>query len=289
MHGTEFLFDHPMPMLRNRLQAAGILFVVLLGSLLAAAQASPTIASLSVNSGVTGAAVTISGTNFGTIQGSSTVTFNGTAASVNSWSDSIVSVIVPTLATTGNVVVTVGGVASNGVKFTVIPNITGLLVNGTASDTAQVGATVTINGSGFGNTIGFSVATLEGVPLAGDGVRPNLWSDQSIVVVLPETVSSGNVVVRIRGVTSNAVPLIVTPVITGISPSSASAGAGVTILGNGFGTGIGTVAFNGVEGTVSAWTDSSIFVTVPNGATSGAVVVTVAGQSSNGFDFTVTP
>src|SRR5246500_2499497 len=56
---------------------------------------------------------------FGSTQGTSTVTFNGTAATVTSWSATSIATSVPTGATTGNVVVTVGGVASNGVSFTV--------------------------------------------------------------------------------------------------------------------------------------------------------------------------
>ena len=63
--------------------------------------------------------MTITGTNFGATQGTSTVTFNGTAATPTSWSATSIVVPVPTGATTGNVVVTVGGVASNGVSFTV--------------------------------------------------------------------------------------------------------------------------------------------------------------------------
>ena len=73
------------------------------------------VGSLSPNSGAVGAAVTITGTNFGTTQGSSTVTFNGTAAAATSWSSTSVAVTVPAGATTGNVVVTVWGRASNGV------------------------------------------------------------------------------------------------------------------------------------------------------------------------------
>lgn len=79
-----------------------------------------------------------------------------------------------------------------------------------------------------------------------------------------------------------------TPAITGISPSSADVGTGVTITGTGFGSAQGTVTFNGITATsFSSWTPTSIGVTVPIGATSGNVVVTVAGQSSNGFPFTV--
>src|SRR5213078_719834 len=92
--------------------------------------ATPSITSLSLTSGAVGASVTITGTNFGATQGtSSTVKFNGTSATPTSWSATSIVVPVPSGATTGNVVVTVGGVASNGVSFTVTvpaPTITSL-------------------------------------------------------------------------------------------------------------------------------------------------------------------
>ena len=74
----------------------------------------PTITSLAPTSGPVGTAVTITGTNFGATQGTSTVTFNGTTATPTSWSATSIVVPVPAGATTGNVVVTVGGLASNG-------------------------------------------------------------------------------------------------------------------------------------------------------------------------------
>ena len=82
-------------------------------------RAAPSITSLSQTSGPVGTSVTIAGTNFGATQGTSTVTFNGTAGTPTSWSATSIMVPVPSGATTGNVVVTVGGVASNGVSFTV--------------------------------------------------------------------------------------------------------------------------------------------------------------------------
>ncbi len=81
----------------------------------------PGITSLSPTSGAAGATVTIIGTNFGSTQGSSEVKFNGTVAIPTSWSGSSIVVLAPGGATTGSVVVTVGGVASNGVKFSFRP------------------------------------------------------------------------------------------------------------------------------------------------------------------------
>ena len=84
-----------------------------------AASTTPSITSLSSTSGSVGTAVTITGANFGATKGTSTVRFNGTVATPTTWSATIIVVPVPAGATTGNVVVTVAGVASNAVGFTV--------------------------------------------------------------------------------------------------------------------------------------------------------------------------
>jgi rhamnogalacturonyl hydrolase YesR len=62
----------------------------------------------------------------------------------------------------------------------------------------------------------------------------------------------------------------------------------VTIAGN-FGAAQGTVKFNETAATVTKWSASSIMATVPSGATSGNVVVTVGKAASNGVNFTVLP
>ena len=64
--------------------------------------------------------MTIAGSNFGSTKGTSTVTFNGTGATPSSWSATSIVVPVPAGATTGNVVVTVGGVASHRADVTIL-------------------------------------------------------------------------------------------------------------------------------------------------------------------------
>ena len=59
----------------------------------------------------------------------STVTFNGAVATPTNWSPTSITVPVPPGATTGPIVVTVGGQASNAVPFAVSPSITDLLAN----------------------------------------------------------------------------------------------------------------------------------------------------------------
>lgn len=85
--------------------------------------ANPNIGSISVSSGGIGTTVTISGSNFGAIQAGSTVTFNGVAATVISWSDGTIVVRVPEGLNPGsfNISVNVAGTGSNGVQFTVTP------------------------------------------------------------------------------------------------------------------------------------------------------------------------
>jgi hypothetical protein len=84
--------------------------------------AAPTIKSFSPSSsGKAGSEVNIIGTGFGNTQGSSTVTFGSTTATVIKWSSDEFGVTVPSSLAAGatTVVVTVGGVASNGATFTV--------------------------------------------------------------------------------------------------------------------------------------------------------------------------
>ena len=245
---------------------------------------APSITSLSQMSGAVGTSVMIAGTNFGATQGTSTVTFNGTAGTPTAWRATSITVAVPSGATTGNVVVTVGGVASNGVSFavTVPPSITSL-----SQMSGAVGTSVMIAGTNFGVTQGTSTATFNGT--AG---TPTAWSATSITVPVPSGATTGNVVVTVGGVASNGVSFAVTvpPSITSLSQMSGPVGTSVMIAGTNFGAtqGTSTVKFNGTAGTPTAWSATSITVPVPSGATTGNVVVTVGGVASNGVSFTVT-
>src|SRR5439155_3618810 len=80
---------------------------------------APTITSVSPYSAIAGTSVTINGNNFGTTQGSSTVTFNGVAGTPAAWTVSSISVPVPSGAKSGNIVVTVPSGGSASVPFTV--------------------------------------------------------------------------------------------------------------------------------------------------------------------------
>ena len=180
----------------------------------------PSVISLTPNSGAVGTGVTISGINFGASQGTSTVTFNGAAGTPTSWSGTNIVVPVPVNATSGNVVVTVGGIAANGVSFTVLPtpSITNL-----STTSATIGAFVTISGSNFGDTQGASTVTFNGI--VG---TPTNWGSSSVVVPVPVGATTGNVLVTVNGVPSNAVSITITlfslPPVSQVQPANGTSG-----------------------------------------------------------------
>src|SRR5260370_14740939 len=166
------------------------------------------------------------------------------------------------------------------------PTITGI------SSSALVnpfGQPVTILGTSFGASPGS--VTFGGVPAA-----PNYWIDTKIVVPVPTGVAPGFVdvvVTTVNGASSNAKTIKVMPVITAYSPGTGVIGTRVTVTGVGFGDtpGTSTVTFNGISATLSpsSWSNTSITIPVPVGASNGNIVVTINGVAANGVPFYVSP
>ena len=90
-------------------------------------------------------------------------------------------------------------------------------------------------------------------------------------------------------VSSSAAPA---PVITSVSATAGAVGSQVTITGSGFGNSQGSSAvyLNGALVTVNSWSATSITITIPPGATSGPLAISVAPSmnTSNPVTFTVT-
>src|SRR5207249_1244582 len=82
------------------------------------------------------------------------------------------------------------------------------------------------------------------------------------------------------------------PVITAVSATTGSIGSQVVISGTGFGAlqGGSAVLLNGAAVTVNTWSGTSISITIPVGATTGSLLVTIAPSmnDSNAVRFTVT-
>ena len=72
-----------------------------------------------------------------------------------------------------------------------------------------------------------------------------------------------------------------TPTIANISPSTGAVGSSVVISGSNFDATLtnNIVTFNGVKATVTAATSTSLTVTVPSGATTGLVSITIGGST----------
>jgi len=236
--------------------------------------AAPNITSLSPISGPIGTSVTISGSNFGATQGSSTVKFNGTTASPTNWSATSIVAPVPIGTTTGPVVVTVGGSASNGVNFSItIPisyvydslgrliaviNPAGdtavynydavgnvLSIDRRSSSTASivefspksgpVGTTVTIHGTAFSITPNQNTVTFNGTAATVTSA-----TSTSLIVTVPAGATTGLInVTSPAGSASSSDPFSVTgavgaPTITSFTPTVGTAGTAVTITGTNF-------------------------------------------------------
>jgi hypothetical protein len=90
-------------------------------------------------------------------------------------------------------------------------------------------------------------------------------------------------------VNSTAAPA---PLISSVSATTGSVGSQVAISGSGFGAAQSNsiVTLNGAPVTINAWSNTSVTITIPSGATSGPLSVLVASSmnASNPVTFTVT-
>lgn len=130
------------------------------GVAVTAKPATPTITLLNPSSGAVGASVTITGSGFNAAQGNGTVTFNGAAATVTSWSVTSLVVTVPAVATTGNVLVFQNGVLSAGSAFTV----TGASATNPISASRDASAAWAVAGVESGIPSRTSICTTLGTP-----------------------------------------------------------------------------------------------------------------------------
>src|SRR6266566_1844873 len=154
-----------------------------------------TFTTMSPTTGPVGTLVTVVGTHFGTTQGSSTVSLNGTSAPVVSWSDSTISVLVPSGASSGTFAVTVSGQTVNTSSFTVVPLPSGWSDGdvgsvGVAGSASYANGIFTVAGAGQG-----TLASADGIhfmyqPLSGDGTIV------ARVVSLPSSSAQAGVMIR---------------------------------------------------------------------------------------------
>lgn len=254
--------------------------------------------------GPVGTPVTITGSNFGTNVG--TVTFRATqngavTASVITWTDTKVTLTVPSGAVTGGVAVTVAGQSSNASPFIVTPGSYGANCPTTIYTPTTILTASLPNGapnkaysatlSASGGTAPYNWSVVAGsLP---DGV--SLTASTGAVSGRPTSTSSATITFQVAdsywytATKSLSIVIVANPHINSISPTSGLAGTLVTLQGTGFGDvqGDSILAFGGVATPAAQWSDTALGFYVPYQASSGSVTVTVAGVTSNSLGFTV--
>jgi hypothetical protein len=245
--------------------------------------APPSITSVSPNTGAAGAQVSITGSGFGSVQGSGTVQVGSKAGTVVSWSDTSVVATVATGSVSGTAQVRQSGVGSNSVAFTVVT----ATITSVSPTSGPAGTQVTISGSGFGSLQGAGQ-----VWLGTAAAQVSSWGDSQVAATVASGSNSGTAQILQNGVWSNSVAFTVTggaPHITSINPSTGSAGTVVTIQGTGFGSsqGSGIAWIAASQASVNSWSDTQVSATVGSSAVSGVAKIQQNGLWSNAVTFTV--
>lgn len=150
---------------------------------------APVVSAVSPSPSGPGYSVTLTGTGFGSSRGTSVVYFNSLPATVyGTWTNTSISVTVPTGATSGPVSVVVNNLGSN---QNVLLQVLSPIITGVTPPTAEIGGTVVINGSGFGMGGANFVVAFNGV------AQPQFtsWSNTSIAAPVPAGATSGPITV----------------------------------------------------------------------------------------------
>jgi CSLREA domain-containing protein len=193
------------------------------------------ITGISPDTAPIGQTVTITGTNFGSTQGPSVLTFfNGiTATAIHEWSDTRIIADVPVSTTDGNVTVTVNSVVSNGVNFTVGPtppaNADLSLAVSDNPDPVNIGSnltytmTITNNGPDQANGVKLDIAQPSGVSQTFVSLTPGQGS------CMPAEGDYQCVLGNLNNGQAVAVTYVVTPTAAGILNFSANARAAFNV------------------------------------------------------------
>ena len=245
---------------------------------------SPWISGISPQTAKSNNVVTVSGDNFGSSRGSSSVRIGSTTiTSFTSWTSRSIRFRIPRNTPPGNLTIRTTNGTSNPVRL----NITSPYLTNLSPTQVKAGDRLTLTGGNFGSRRGTGYVLFGSVrPSAGDYVT---WSDRRIVVKVPASARSGNVQVTTSNGTSGTRRLTISsgPQITSVSPNQVRYGQTITIRGTGFGTRRGTrrvVFFGGTQPNASqyvSWSDTQIRVRVPAGARTGDLqIVTTGGNST---------
>ncbi|MFZ2960830.1 MAG: IPT/TIG domain-containing protein [Candidatus Ozemobacteraceae bacterium] len=247
---------------------------------------TPQITAISPANGSVGTVVTIQGINFGSVQGTSILSYGGITVTPLSWNSSIITAAIPSNSVSGGqFIVTVGGASSNqSTTFTV----SAATISSVSPSSGIAGTQVTIIGSGFGASQGSGYVTFN-----GQTAQIVSWSNTYVSCTVPSISISQTTSVAVTVWTSSTQSsssqafTMLFPTISGISPATDNLGATITLNGNGFGSSQnavgGQVTIGGTPATVKSWSTNLIMVQIPTSLSHGtaAVIVTSNTNSSN--------
>lgn len=168
-----------------------------------------TVSSLNIRPGDR---IQINGLRFGSNKGLSVVDFGGVSAvEYPRWRDNEIQVTVPVNIQAGDITVKVNDLTSNRVAYTVRSDQNAdLVIDGINPSIGIVGSTIEIYGSGFGFSRGNSVVNFNGRNSNGvNATNYTRWTDQSILVEVPDSAITGDVKIIKDGEESNSVQFTV--------------------------------------------------------------------------------
>jgi hypothetical protein len=235
----------------------------------------PRILSISPRVAPVGAYITINGSGFDNLRA---VRFNGAGALFTRVSSTRISAKVPSTATAGKITVTTSsGTATSADTFIVASSIVSF-----APAAGPTGTPVLITGSVLAGT---SAVRFNGVT-----ARFTRISASQVRAFVPASATSGKITISTpAGAAVSATNFLVTPRITGFSPSHGFVGTRVIITGTSL-TGTTAVRFGGVSATFARLSPTQVQAVVPANALSGKISLTT--PSGTGFSvasFSVLP
>lgn len=263
------------------------------------ANTGPIITTFTPTTGAVGTTVTLRGAlMLGT--GETTVSLNGTPATITSNTDTSIVFTVPTGATSGPITVTNSfGTTTTSTGFAVTGNTP--TITGFTPTSGQAGTTVTITGT---NLIPLQTGGPGGTGVTFAGTGPGGRSSATVVsnngttlvVTVPAAAQTGTIQVTTQGgnlaTSSSNFTVNVVPVITNINPNTGAPGTVIQITGANLapgGVGGTTVTFTGgATATPTAGNNAVLQLTVPAGAQTGPVTVSNSnGDVTSTINFTV--
>ena len=229
--------------------------------------------------------VTVTGINFGSSRGSSSVRIGSVAipsSSFTAWSNTIIRFRVPTNVRSGNLTVRTSAGTSNAIRL----EITSPYLGSVSPSRVKPGDRLTLTGGNFRSSRGSSYV------LFAPNVRPSsgdyvTWSDSRIVVKVPVGAQSGDVKVVTGAGASGTKRIVVesvSPQITSMSPRQVLYDQVVTVIGINFGSSRGSSSVRIGSQSISSfasWSNTIIRFRVPTNMRSGNLTVRTSKGTSN--------